>query len=447
MTHKVKFTWLWFILGLGSETQVVASLSFSDAIVLMVAPFLFPKVVRGMRRDGVMFLWVLSVLLIVGCIVACIENHCDSYYVIRGLAVTCIMSSSIIFGYWIMSADPGGVKWMLLGVALSMIICTFIFQHSGEITIAGGAGGKAAVDSIVSGPLFWITRVGAFLTLPTRGWYLHTSIIYDVFAILFLVVFSMVTSSSGRSTALGAIGAVVLILIGGKTIRTMKRLGRHFFMFAAVAVVGIFVIHAAYRISALNGWLGENARVKYERQSNGSGSILRLIIGGRAESFVGLFACCDKPIVGWGPWARDVNDYCARFTYEYGTDDDIEAMKLNRAWLLSKGVSRGNFLIPCHSYITEFWLWYGIFGLIFWLYVVFVIIRYLKSDAWAIPQWYGWLAAGMPAYLWNVFFSPFGHRVVNILIIVACLMARAVKKGRSNLPQDMVVEIGRAERL
>lgn len=441
MSGNKKLTWLWFLLGLGSETQVIASLSFSDAIVLFAAPFLLPKVYTSMRRDGLLTLWILSLLQVIGCAVACAVNRCEALFVVRGLAVTCIISSTVIFGYWIIRADPYGFKWMLLGVAISLVVCTFVFQHSGEISAAGGVGGEAAVDSIVSGPLFWISRIGAFLTLPTRGWYIHTPIILDIIIIIIMVIFSMLSSASGRSFALGLLGMAALILIGGKNIKTMKRLGRHFFFFCALAVVGIFIVNTAYRVSALNGWLGEKSREKYERQSNGSTSILRLIIGGRAESFIGLFACCDKPIVGWGPWARDVNDYYGRFTLEYGTEEDVERMMRNRAYLASRGLVREAFLIQCHSYITQFWLWYGVFGLMFWLYVVFVIIRYLKSDAWAVPQWFGWIAAGVPAYLWNVFFSPFGHRVVNVLFIVACLMARAARRKTFCLPQEMFREI------
>ena len=56
-------------------------------------------------------------------------------------------------------------------------------------------------------------------------------------------------------------------------------------------------------------------------------------------------------------------------------------------------------MIPAHAYITEFWLWYGVFGLLFWLYVIFVLARYLWQDCWAVPQWFMWIAASIPGYL------------------------------------------------
>jgi hypothetical protein len=102
-------------------------------------------------------------------------------------------------------------------------------------------------------------------------------------------------------------------------------------------------------------------------------------------------------------------------------------------------------MIPCHAYITEFWLWYGIFGLLFWLYVIFVLLRYLKQDCWAVPQWFMWIAASIPGYLWGVFFSPWSDRIGGIVFVVACLMARAVRIGVQPLPDYMEEELFKME--
>jgi hypothetical protein len=112
-------------------------------------------------------------------------------------------------------------------------------------------------------------------------------------------------------------------------------------------------------------------------------------------------------------------------------------------WNFAHG--RTQHMIPCHAYITEFWCWYGIFGLLFWLYVIFVFIRYLRQDCWAVPQWFMWIAASIPGYLWGVFFSPWSDRIGGIVFIVACLMARAVRMGAQQLPDYMEEEIFKVE--
>ena len=170
--------------------------------------------------------------------------------------------------------------------------------------------------------------------------------------------------------------------------------------------------------------------------------MMRLLLGGRMESFCGLIACVDQPIVGFGPWAIDRDGYTSEFLRRYGTYEDYE----NILRMETDGRDRSQqSLIPCHAYITEFWLWYGIAGLLFWLYVLFVFARFLRQDCWVVPQWYMWLAAGIPGYCWGIFFSPLGERAVSMMFIVACLMARAVRMGVQRLPNYMEEEILKME--
>ena len=49
-----KLTLFWFLLGLGSKLQVVASLSITEIIILVAAPIVFAKDYYYMKRDGIM---------------------------------------------------------------------------------------------------------------------------------------------------------------------------------------------------------------------------------------------------------------------------------------------------------------------------------------------------------------------------------------------------------
>jgi ribonucleotide monophosphatase NagD (HAD superfamily) len=40
------------------------------------------------------------------------------------------------------------------------------------------------------------------------------------------------------------------------------------------------------------------------------------------DSFCGLIACVDRPIVGFGPWAKDNYGYTGEFLEKYGTYED-----------------------------------------------------------------------------------------------------------------------------
>jgi hypothetical protein len=435
----------WFLFGLGSQLQIIASLSFTELFVFIAAPFLFFSESVHMKRNCVMLFFLLSLLVVVGCVVACIVNETHPLFVLRGMAVTCLLPCTIIVGHWMLRRDMGGFKWMLVGAAISSVLCTFVFQKSVEVTmLAGGDRGDGAIEAIISGPLFWIDRLGAILGTIPKGWYLQCPPIVSMGIPLFMAGFAMLTSTSGRSAALGAIGAAALIFVGGKKRETIRRrLCNKFGFWFGCAILGVFCLHALYRISATQGWLGEEALNKYEQQTQGDASIKKLLLGGRMESFCGFLACFDKPIVGFGPWAMDSNGYVDEFLARYGTGDDYASYIKAQERNMKKG--NGFKMIPCHAYITEFWLWYGIFGLIFWGYVIFVLIRYLKQDCWVVPQWFMWIAAGAPRYFWDIFFSPWSNRIGGMVFVVACLMARAVRQGRHKMPEYMVEEIVKVE--
>jgi hypothetical protein len=339
----------------------------------------------------------------------------------------------------------GGFKWMLIGIAISSVLCTFVFQRAVEVAmLAGGVAGEGAVDAIMSGPIYWTHRLGGGLNAIPKGWYLQCPMMISIFLPLFLAAFAMLTTVSGRGTALGAIATAAILLIGGKKRETIRRrLCKKFGSLCCVAIIGIFCIHSLYHISATNGWLGEEAQKKYEVQSKGEKSIIKLLLGGRMESFCGLIACVDKPIVGFGPWAMDKKGYVGEFLTKYGTHEDYMRYIQRLEHARQSGDVIG--MIPCHAYITEFWCWYGIFGLLFWLYVIFVFIRYLRQDCWAVPQWFMWIAASIPGYCWSMFFNPWSNRIGGIVFIVACLMARAVRMGAQQLPDYMEEEIFKVE--
>ena len=429
--HK-KLTWIWVFLGLGSKLQLVASLSITELFVLVVAPCIFVKNYSQMRRDGVMVFFILSLFVILGCIIGSIVNRTAPEFILRGMAATCIISCSIIVSHWIIRNDPSGFKWYVLTVPLSAILSTFIFKQSVEMSMYGESS-----EEIMSGPIYWITRLYPLVLAPTKGWYLQTPGVVNVFAPLGIAIYSILTSVSGRSGMLTAVGFSAIVVIGGKARHSMSRISRHFMKICLLGMVLVGLLYFGYKTSAAKGVLGEEARKKYEIQTHGGG-IGRLLLGGRGDSFIGLLACRDHPIIGLGPWPRDQNGYTEEFITRFGTIEDVIDFQKNCLSLARNGIVERR--LGCHSYITEFWVWYGISGLIFILYTLVVLIRFMKKDVAIVPQWFGWLACSIPGVLWGIFFSPFASRFGFPLFVVACLMARAVRLGKYKLPEKMQME-------
>ena len=164
----------WFLFGLGTQLQIVASLSFTELFVFAAAPILYFNEIPYMKRNGIMPLFLLSLAVFVGCIVAIFVNHTEFIFAFRGLAVTGLLPCTVVVCHWALRRDMSGFKWMLLGSALSSVMNIFVFQSSVELTMyAGGEVGASAVQGIMSGPLFWVSRIGKFITLFPRGWYMQ----------------------------------------------------------------------------------------------------------------------------------------------------------------------------------------------------------------------------------------------------------------------------------
>ncbi len=441
MRHKRAFSW--FLFGLGSQLQLFGtSLSFTEIFVFGAAVLLFAGEFPYMRRNGMMSFFWISIALVVNACLSCIANHSSFFAVIRGMSVVCLIPCTIVVGHWMLRRDMTGFKWFLVGVALSNFLCTFMFQRSRDVTFATqGLGGDATAEMIMNGPLWWVSQFGSWTLLYPQGWYLQCPMLLSVCLPLGLAAFSLFTTASGRSAALNSLGTAMLVLLGGKKREQIrKRVCKPFWFLCVVGMVMVAAFKFIYQTAATQGWLGEDAQKKYEIQTKGDTSVMALLLGGRMESFCGLLACRDKPILGFGPWPMDTKGYRAEFLAKYGDAEDY--LKFMQSQERTGRVK----LIPCHAYLTEFWCWYGIMGLVFWLYVLFVFARYLRQDCYAVPQWYMWLAAGIPGYSWGIFFSPWTGRVGGILFVVAVLMVRAVRKGRQPLPLEMQEGIFKQEK-
>ena len=268
---------------------------------------------------------------------------------------------------------------------------------------------------------------------------------YSFFVPVFMFLFSALTTASGRSAAATAVGAALLVILGGKKRSQMRQLSKNFWGLAIIGIIAIQILTAGYKAAATSGLMGEKALKKYELQMRGGKTgVLGTLMGGRIEFFAGAYAALQNPFIGYGPWALDVNGYHEQFLTKYGNADDYEDLLKYKAWQDKQGHTYVSW-IPSHSHIIGFWVWYGIFGFLFWAYVLFQIVRYFKYDLATVPQWFGMLAVGTPSVCWAILFSPFGDRVSETMFLVFILMTRAVRLGRVRLPLEMILEIQKAD--
>lgn len=430
-----------FLFGLFSMTQisVVGSIGISELICFVSAPFVFASNYWRFKQTGFIIIPRLALLVCGGCILSSIHNDTLFPLFLRGFASAYSLFATPVVLFVLLRNNLRGIRWIFIGLACSLVVNVFAFHAGYELS--GYAGGVESADTsrnIMSGTLFWLQRVTSWLVIPLHGWYLNTPIVYSALAPVIMTIHTMITTESGRSAAITAFGAVALILIGRKKIKSMLWVQRHFVLLVVLGCLAAFTLKSAYVYLGEHSFLNEKANKKFEKQSKQGTGILRLLIGGRVGFFAGLRACVDNPFWGFGPWARDEKEYYREFLFKYGASEDYDRFVLEYEAHRARGGLAG--LMPSHSHIVGFWINYGMLGLPFWLYIFYGMIRHFRHNIAAIPQWYGYFAYYLPLNLWHIFFSPYGNRIEDCVFVTCLMLADAVRRQKIPLSDDMRAE-------
>lgn len=425
---------LLFLLGLFSLTQVsfVGNIGISEIFVAFAFPIVFLQDVRVLKREGAATAVWLSILSCIGCCISSFYNHSRIVDFLRGFASPYMLAAGIVVIMRLMRNNINGYKWLMVGIALSGVVNIFAFQYGAEIDTGNGMveRGISAMEGVSNYSLFWQGHIAPVFRIPIICWYLKTPMWYSIFVPLLLSGYSLFTTTSGRSAMAIALLSALLIGIGGKTAARMKLIQKHFVIFCVMAVLAAFGIKAGYKLLAMKQVLNESAVAKYEAQTKQGGDLLSILMSGRSEFFVGLFACIDHPVAGLGPWALDRDGYYESFLAKYGAMEDYMGYLQTREYASRMGFGSRLPLLRTHSYLITFWCWYGILGLPIWIYVLFLVYKVLRRYLSAVPMLYGYLCLSIPGFVWNIFFSPFGGRMTQASIIVCLLIARGVGTGR-----------------
>lgn len=448
MNKIAKNWWLLFFLGLGDglRVHIIGLIALSELVVFFLAPFLYLKNRNLFRMAGFSKLYFLVLLMIVGAIFSAWYNNTWMFACMKNCAVLYSIFAYSVVLFLLLKDDFQGLGWLFLGTFTASIVIIWGFNTSLHVDESIGTAELSAstAEEVISGVRFWSTRISSVLRMPIVSCgYLSLPTAYPIIALPIAVVVCMVMSVSGRSDAAILMFAWFLIALAGKSRKRMMIFGRHLVVFLISLMLLAVVGKTAYKYSASKGWLGYHAQAKYYAQAKQGDSILRLLMAGRAEFFVGMRAVLDNPFVGFGTRARDSKGYWAEFVWKYG---DIEDYNVFMKLLYRYESSGAEFEIPIHSYLVGFWGQSGIIGLFFSIYLFYLVYLYFRYYASAIPQWFGYFACAIPILLWSMFFSPYGHGIGMPMLFTALLMARAVGQGKLRLPVEMELEARKYDR-
>lgn len=441
-----KSSFLLFLVGLGSYTQVYfyGCIAISEICAFIVAPILFVTNYFALRQLRFISFLNMTLIMMGSMLISSWYNETAFPFVLKTAAAIYSIWAYFILFFVLLKDNLKGLRWIFVGVFLSLIITVFILNPTAQVSASGSIyGGSAEIEDVISGQLFWIGRFKALAQIAVCGFYLEFPLVLSLMQPIIFIGVAISTTVSGRSAAIAFIVSGAMMLVGRKNRLSMQSIGKHFFLCLFGGIILLFAVKQAYVLAAKKGFLSEEAQNKYESQTKHGSGILALLMSGRTGFFSAIPAALNRPIIGYGPGATDDDGYAERYVLKYGSEEDIAVFRMLEAKALLMGHKR---LIPTHSYIMGAWVHCGIGGLIFYLWVLFLIYRHIKRYAAAIPQWYGYFAMMLPYYLWNIFFSPFGYRWQFALLMACLFFARAVGEGVMPLPYDMLQEVKKHEK-
>ncbi|MBQ6142498.1 MAG: hypothetical protein IJI54_14580 [Kiritimatiellae bacterium] len=437
--------WKLLLIGMFSMTQirVIGSIGISELVICLIAPVMFIQDLNQLRKDGFMPILMLALLTCISCCISCYVNATPFEAGIRGFASPYVLWAGLVVMHRCLLKNLNGLRWFIVGFAISTVINTFTFQTGADMATFG-EGGQVDAQVLMSGPLFWVSKLRHFfLDIPIGGFYIVTPLIYSILAPLGLVAFTFATSDSGRAMALSFFATSMLLIVGRKRVEAMKSISKHFVLVGVAMICAAAAFKALYKYAATHGYLTEKAEAKYAGQSKGGTGFLQLLMAGRGETFIGGMAALRKPVWGYGPWPIDKENISEEYLMTYGTEEDINIHLRTLADYARFGITMRQHWLPCHSHIIGFWVWYGAIGGVLWLYVLYLIYKFLRYDVAIMPQWFGYFSFMIPTAVWNICFSPFGSRMYMITLITSLLLADAIRRGKVFLSLSVVAEINR----
>jgi hypothetical protein len=410
-----------FLLGLGTRlnVRVIGYLPISELAIVLATPLLLSRITSRNALRPTRLLLPLCALWLGGTVASDLFNQTELSLAARGLARPAVLLCCIPFCSWFMATDTARkLLWFTIGGIPSLVLSAYVLRGgvadywasqrgTAEITWENHWCGLPLSIALVVTLLYYKSK-------PIRG-YLATILggLLNVY---------MGSRSAGATLICGA-GAcftrnlVAMQRIGGQV--SMRRLSIGKAVVAVVTLLAImFAVLEGYKSAAQNDLLGPRAKRKYEAQAQSNVGLL----SGRADVLAGMLAISESPILGYGSWPLDKNEFYVRMCELIGAKPDKQYYK------------SGYPGIPTHSHIVQAWVQSGIFGGIFWIYVAFCLFTSIYKPMLHERELRLWASTMAINIAWAVLFSPISDRLTTALVLTVLLremMAASKTQSRS----------------
>jgi hypothetical protein len=375
-----------FILGLIATQRIVlgGEIYFGELIAMLYLAFRFkPQQFLTIEKRFLQFALIWSAAQLLSDIV----NDTNLGDSIKGVLAPVVFACTILGLLTYFRSNLKRMPSFLLGVTIGALLSVIFFPDDyaqGNPWKWGLGSGIVALIAIYSS--FFQRGKSKFLLIAMLVIFLIVSLLFDARSLGGFPLISML---------------IYLAVRAGKHVWFSRLFGGDWGVARLLAVVvplflvANFLVSLVFSSESVLANFSDGAAEKYRVQASGT---YGLILGGRSEILISSRAFLDSPLLGHGSWAHDkTGEYIKEY---YGlvsqlgyslNDDDTAAYALG--------------LIPVHSYLMGGLVWAGIFGGLFWLYLLNQTIKNFIRFMSQLPYYY---FLGTLLLVWNIFFSPFG---------------------------------------
>ena len=205
-----------------------------------------------------------------------------------------------------------------------------------------------------------------------------------------------------------------------------------------IAIAVSYGIYVAYTYNTLSSGIGHNA-TQLMRMKNPYNPF-ELMLQGRSEWSVASDVVRERPLFGYGSWARDLGNHYTDLMYDRSGVYQ-QRVKYENDW---------NY-IPVHSLILSSWIWAGGLGLISSLYVVKHVLKLFQLTLSVRSPLIPAAIFFMLGSLWHCFFSPpqavrffFPHALAITIVLTAPVFAALPTRHRTRRMGSRVRGVSRA---
>lgn len=400
-----------FIMGLFASIPFnVIGTFYGIEIIAFLSLFFIPWK-RCYRISSIRTLTSLGFLWLSGAILVDLYNGTLFTDCLKGWFNIIFMMLLIPFAYWLLSDNPKRFLWYYLGQAISSLYSFYYIRSSFMDESSYEKWEVYAWYNILN-------AIGALLYY--KGWH-KLSLTY-----LICLAFYFLFNGSRNIFLVSLLSVCILYVID--TVNTKKlnvlmiRYKSKLKIILCVVICGGLFANFMYEKLASGGHLGEKAQEKYYMQKNkADGNVLK---GGRGEFFTGLEFILRNPIVGYGSYPTISNN--PNLINKYNIKDLVSSIDIYEQ-------------IPAHSHIVGFWLWHGMFGVIFWFYILKTLYLSLKRGTILYERNLVYISMMMVlSQIWNIFFSPLGFRMPLIMTIIYIIITQELTKNKLRYEQENI---------